>query len=107
MLLQTTKRVTTVEDLPITIEVQTPFFSKRNQYGHPEYFAIEESKDGPSVVHLFISEHYGSMNVFSSKHNEFGKTADAALKAEQITEEDFLRALVKLIPASNHDLIDC
>jgi hypothetical protein len=105
MLLTTRKSVTTVEEIPF--EVPTPFFSKLNEYGNWEYFAIEQSAEGATLVNLFVATTggYRSMQVLPSHHTQFSEYAGKAMKGEEITETEFLRAITQLIPASK-ELID-
>ena len=101
MLVTTTKKVTTVEEVPVNVEIQTPFFSKRNVFYSPEYYAIHDSDKGPAVALVFLGENYKSFDVRNEGAHGFGDAIARALEAEPITEREFFEAYNQIIPASS------
>ena len=98
MLVTTTKKVTTVENVPMTVEIQTPFFSKINQFGNWEYFAINESANGPMVSHLYLSDNFKNISIYGQASTLFGGELTNALEAKLIEAEEFFAVFESLIP---------
>lgn len=98
MKLTTTKKITTVEEIPLTVDIVTPLFSKKNDYGTWVYYAIDESENGPAVTEVYSGVVYKNISIMSEGCGQFPARLSIALECERISEEEFLTALENLVP---------